>query len=46
MKILAELHTSHPGKVHMKFIVHAHVWWPSIDKRIEQVAHKCSHVRI
>ena len=37
--ILAELHTSHPGIVS---IAHTHVWWPSIDKHIEQVVHDCS----
>ena len=40
--ILAELHTSHPGIVRMKSIARTHVWWPSIDKHIEQVVHDCS----
>jgi len=40
--ILAELHTSHPGIVRMKSIARTHVWWPSIDKQIEQVVHDCS----
>ena len=37
--ILAELHTSHLSIVRMKSIARTHVWWPSIDKHIEQVVH-------
>ena len=34
-----ELHTSHAGIVRMKSLAWIHVWWPSIDKDIEQLAH-------
>ena len=39
--VLTELHTSHPGIVKMKSLARTHVWWPGIDKEIEQVAQQC-----
>ena len=39
--VLAELHMSHPGIVKMKSLARIHVWWPGIDKTIEQLVHDC-----
>ena len=39
--VLIELHTSHPGIVRMKSLVRLHVWWPSLDKDIEQMVRDC-----
>ena len=39
--VLMELHTSHPGIVKMKSLAHTHVWWPLIDKHIEQMVRDC-----
>lgn len=39
--ILENFHESHPGIVKMKTLVRAHVWWPDIDKEIEQLAKSC-----
>ena len=39
--VLGELHTSHPGMVKMKSLARVHVWWPSIDKHIEQMVREC-----
>ena len=39
--MLAELYTSHPGMVRMKSLEPLHVWWPSIDKDIEQMVREC-----
>ena len=30
-----------PGIVKMKSIARTHVWWPGIDKEIEQITHTC-----
>ena len=40
-KVMDELHTSHAGIVRMKSLARIRVWWPSIDKDIEQLAHSC-----
>ena len=39
--VLEELHTAHPGVVRMKFIARIHVWWPGIDKKIEEMVKGC-----
>ena len=40
-KVLEELRTAHPGVVRMKSIARIHVWWPGIDKKIEEVVKSC-----
>ena len=40
-QVLEELHTGYPGVVRMKSIARLHVWWPGIDKRIEEVVKNC-----
>ena len=39
--VLKELHTSHQGIVRMKSLVRIHVWWPGVDKDIEQMVSRC-----
>ena len=39
--VLGELHSSHPGIVKMKSLANVHVWWPEIDKCIEQLVKEC-----
>ena len=39
--VLKELHASHPGMVKMKSLACVHVWWPKIDKDIEQIVREC-----
>ena len=39
--VLREFHTSHPGIVKMKSLTRVHVWWPGIDKCIEQLVREC-----
>ena len=41
-KVLEELHVAHPGVVKMKALVRSHVWWPEVDKAIEETAKSCS----
>ena len=40
-RVLAELHTSHPGIVKMKSLARKHVWWPGIDREIEDLVRGC-----
>lgn len=40
--ILDELHSAHMGIVKMKSLARSYVWWPSIDKQIEQISQNCS----
>ena len=41
-EILLELHTAHPGMVRMKEVARSHVWWPNIDKDIEEMVKSCA----
>lgn len=41
-RVLAEIHEGHLGVVKMKSIARSHVYWPNIDKEIEQRAYGCS----
>lgn len=40
-KILTELHVSHLGIVKMKSLARSYVWWPDINKDIENISQKC-----
>ena len=39
--LLEELHTCHPGIVRMKALARNHVWWPQIDRDIEDQVRSC-----
>ena len=39
--VLKELHQSHPGIVRMKSLARLYVWWPGIDREIEQMVRGC-----
>ena len=38
---LDELHLSHPGVVRMKALAHSHVWWPELDRHLEDRVKSC-----
>ena len=40
-KVLLELHNGHPGIIRMKGLSRIHVWYPGIDKDIEQLVSRC-----
>jgi hypothetical protein len=39
--ILSELHRDHPGVSRMKSLARCHMWWPGLDKSIEDIAKSC-----
>ena len=45
-RVLDELHGGHIGVVKMKALARSHVWWPGIDKEIEQAASRCEGCRM
>ena len=40
-KVLQELHEAHPGLIQMKRIAWTLVWWPGLDKNIEERVQHC-----
>ena len=40
-KVLEELHKDHPGISRMKTIARSYIWWPGVDKRIEEMVKSC-----
>ena len=40
-KLLRELHTDHPGATRMKAIVRSYMWWPGLDRDLEDLAKAC-----
>ena len=40
---LKMLHESHPGMARMKALARSHMWWPGMDKEIEQHVKECSN---
>ena len=39
--VLDELHRDHPGITRMKAVARSHVWWPGIDRDVEELAKSC-----
>ena len=37
-KLLLELHRDHPGICKMKSFARSYMWWPGMDKNIEDLA--------
>ena len=40
-KLLRELHKDHPGVTRMKSVARSCMWWPGLDKELEQLAKSC-----
>ena len=41
VKVLTELHETHPGISRMKALARCYVWWPGIDGEIESMVQQC-----
>ena len=44
--VLTELHEGHMGVVKMKSVARSYVWWPQIDRQIEQCAKGCESCQV
>ena len=40
-QVLEELHQGHLGMVKVKALARSYIWWPEIDKEIEETAKTC-----
>ena len=41
-KLLEELHKDHPGISRMKSVARSYIWWPGLDKSIEEMVKSCT----
>ena len=39
--ITEELHRNHPGITRMKSLARSYLWWPGLDKALEDCVHRC-----
>ena len=40
--VLQELHSAHPGMTKMKALARMYIWWPSLEKDIEESVQLCN----
>ena len=40
-KVIQELHEGHLGATRMKMLARSFVWWPQIDKELEDIVKTC-----
>ena len=41
-RVLQALHVGHPGVSKMKAVAASYLWWPGLDKYLEQKAKTCA----
>ena len=39
--VLSELYVSHPGIIRMKTVARKYIWWPNLDKELEELVQTC-----
>ena len=44
--VLRELHSAHPGMTTMKSLARMYLWWPGLDKDIEESVHSCNECQL
>ena len=44
--VLQELHEEHPGMTRMKSLARMYVWWPGINKEMEECICTCSECQV
>lgn len=44
--VIAELHEAHPGISRMKAIIHGYVFWPNMDREIEDAVKRCRQCQL
>ena len=42
VRLLQELHHTHPGMVKMKLLARSYMWWPRMDSNIEEIVRSCN----
>ena len=40
-RVLEDFHRGHPGVVRMKALARNHVWWPELDRDVEDQVKAC-----
>ncbi|UYV83534.1 K02A2.6-like [Cordylochernes scorpioides] len=45
-RTIEQLHETHPGIVQIKAIARSHVWWPGMDKAIENRVERCENCQL
>ena len=40
-RLVEELHRDHPGMVKMKAVARSYLWWPGVDRDLEECARSC-----
>ena len=46
VQLLEQLHEGHPGIVRMKALAGSYIWWPGMDREIEQAAKGCTSCQL
>ena len=44
--LLKQLHEGHPSICHMKSLARLYIWWPGMDKQIEEFVKNCEKRQI
>ena len=44
--LLKQLHEGHPGICHMKSLSWLYIWWPGMDKQIEEFVKNCEKCQV